>query len=121
MELSFKLTLVAEPEFAGDVVLKLSGDGFDKAQEVKIAKFVKPYTVEAAQNDLIIDYRNTKVPTNVVVKEAEEGLWKKDEMDFNFKVDYMIFEDDATYTVDDKSDLEVKASEGHKDGLQGNR
>lgn len=118
MELSFKLTLVAEPEFAGDVVLKLSGDGFDKAQEVKIAKFVKPYTVEAAQNDLIIDYRNTKVPTNVVVKEAEEGLWKKDEMDFNFKVDYMIFEDDATYTVDDKSDLEVKALKGTKMGFK---
>ena len=118
MELSFKLTLVAEPEFAGDVVLKLSGDGFDKAQEVKIAKFVKPYTVEAAQNDLIIDYRNTKVPTNVVVKEAEEGLWKKDEMDFNFKIDYMIFEDDATYTVDDKSDLEVKALKGTKMGFK---
>ena len=118
MELSFKLTLVAEPDFEGDVVLKLSGDGFDKAQEVKIAKFVKPYTVEAAQNDLIIDYRNTKVPTNVVVKEAEEGLWKKDEMDFNFNVDYMTFEDDATYKVDDKSDLEVKALKGTKMGFK---
>lgn len=118
MELSFKLTLVAEPDFEGDVVLKLSGDGFDKAQEVKIAKFVKPYTVEAAQNDLIIDYRNTKVPTNVVVKEAEEGLWKKDEMDFNFNVDYMTFEDDATYTVDKDSDLEVKALKGTKMGFK---
>ena len=118
MELSFKLTLIAEPDFEGDVVLKLSGDGFDKAQEVTIAKFVKPYTVEAAQNDLIIDYRNTKVPTNVVVKEAEEGLWKKDQMDFNFNVDYMTFEDDATYTVDDKSDLEVKALKGTKMGFK---
>ena len=118
MELSFKLTLIAEPDFEGDVKLKLSGDGFDKAQEVTIAKFVKPYTVEAAQNDLIIDYRNTKVPTNVVVKEAEEGLWKKDQMDFNFNVDYMTFEDDATYTVDDKSDLEVKALKGTKMGFK---
>ena len=118
MELSFKLTLIAEPDFEGDVKLKLSGDGFDKAQEVTIAKFVKPYTVEAAQNDLIIDYRNTKVPTNVVVKEAEEGLWKKDQMDFNFNVDYMTFEDDATYTVDDKSDLEVKALKGTKMGFR---
>lgn len=118
MELSFKLTLVAEPNFEGDVKLKLSGDGFDKAQEVTIAKFVKPYTVEAAQNDLIIDYRNTKVPTNVVVKEAEEGLWKKDEMDFNFNVDYMTFESDATYKVDDKSDLEVKALKGTKMGFK---
>ena len=118
MELSFKLTLIAEPDFEGDVKLKLSGDGFDKAQEVTIAKFVKPYTVEAAQNDLIIDYRNTKVPTNVVVKEAEEGLWKKDQMDFNFNVDYMTFEDNATYTVDDKSDLEVKALKGTKMGFK---
>ncbi|WP_418703323.1 copper amine oxidase N-terminal domain-containing protein [Anaerotignum faecicola] len=118
MELSFKLTLVAEPGFTGDVKLKLSGDGFDKAQEVTIAKFVSPYTVEAAQNDLIIDYRNTKVPTNVVVKEAEEGLWKKDQMDFNFNVDYMTFEDDATYTVDKDSDLEVKALKGTKMGFK---
>lgn len=118
MELSFKLTLVAEPNFTGDVKLKLSGDAFDKAQEVTIAKFVSPYTVEAAQNDLIIDYRNTKVPTNVVVKEAEEGLWKKDQMDFNFNVDYMTFEDDATYTVDKDSDLEVKALKGTKMGFK---
>mgnify|MGYP005975605851 CR=1 FL=1 len=118
MELSFELTLIAEPNFEGDVVLKLSGDGFDKAQEVTIAKFVKPYTVEASQNDLIIDYRNTKVPTNVVVKEAEEGLWKKDEMNFKFGVDYMTFEDDATYTVDDKSGLEVKAEKGTKMGFK---
>lgn len=118
MELSFKLTLVAEPGFTGDVKLKLSGDGFDKAQEVTIAKFVSPYTVEAAQNDLIIDYRNTKVPTNVVVKEAEAGLWKKDQMDFNFNVDYMTFESDATYTVDKDSDLEVKALKGTKMGFK---
>lgn len=118
MELSFKLTLVAEPGFTGDVKLKLSGDAFDKAQEVTIAKFVSPYTVEASQNDLIIDYRNTKVPTNVVVKEAEEGLWKKDQMDFKFNVDYMTFEDDATYTVDKDSDLEVKAMKGTKMGFK---
>ena len=77
MELSFKLELVAEPDFEGDVKLTLEGDAFDKAQDVVIAKFVKPYTVEAAASLLIIDYRNTKVPTNVVVKEAEEGLWKR--------------------------------------------
>ena len=80
----------------------------DKAQEVKIAKFVSPYTVEASQNDLIIDYRNTKVPTNIVVKEAEDGLWKKGS-EFKFSLDRNIdTENDATYTVDDKSDLEVK-------------
>lgn len=109
-ELKFTLTLVAEPGFTGDVTLKVDGAGLDKAQEVKIAKFVAPYTVEASQNNLIIDYRNTKIPTNIVVKEAEEGLWKKNSQ-FVFGVDKFEdddFENDATYTVDDKSDLEVK-------------
>lgn len=110
MELSFKLELVAEPDFTGDVKLTLEGDAFDKKQEVTIAKFVAPYTVEASQNDLIIDYRNTKVPTNIVVKEAEEGLWKKN-LEFTFGIDKFDdddFENDATYTVDNKSDLEIK-------------
>lgn len=106
-ELKFTLKLVAEPGFTGDVTLKVDGAGLDKAQEVKIAKFVSPYTVEASQNDLIIDYRNTKVPTNIVVKEAEEGLWKEDSK-FIFDIEKMEMEDDATYTVDDKSDMEVK-------------
>lgn len=110
-ELSFEMTLIAEPTFEGDVTLTLGGDAFDKEQTVTIAKFVKPYTVEASQNNLIIDYRNTKVPTNVVVKEAEAGLWAKDKMDFIFNIekDKMEFEDDVTFTVDDKSDMEVKA------------
>lgn len=109
-KLEFTLTLVAEPGFTGDVTLKVDGAGLDKAQEVKIAKFVSPYTVEASQNDLIIDYRNTKIPTNIVVKEAEEGLWEK-ESQFIFGVDKFEdkdFEDDATYKEDDKSGLEVK-------------
>lgn len=107
-KLEFTLTLVAEPGFTGDVTLKVDGAGMDKAQEVKIAKFVSPYTVEASQNDLIIDYRNTKVPTNIVVKEAEDGLWKNGS-EFRFSLDRNIdTEDDATYTVDDKSDMEVK-------------
>lgn len=116
MDLEFKLELVAEPDFEGDVTLTLGGDAFDKEQTVKIAKFVKPYTVEASQNDLIIDYRNTKVPTNIVVKEAEAGLWddKKDaELKFTFDIDRFdddAFENDAKYTVDDKSDMEVKAN-----------
>lgn len=109
-KLEFTLTLVAEPGFTGDVTLKVEGAGMDKAQEVKIAKFVSPYTVEASQNDLIIDYRNTKVPTNIVVKEAEEGLWAKNS-EFVFGVEKFEdkdFEDDATYKEDDKSGLEVK-------------
>lgn len=116
LELSFKLELVAEPDFEGDVKLTLGGDAFDKEQTVTIAKFVKPYTVEASQNDLIIDYRNTKVPTNIVVKEAEEGLWKKN-LEFTFGIDKFEdkdFENDATYKVDDKSGLEIKEA---KNGL----
>ena len=116
MDLDFKMTLVAEPGFTGDVTLKLGGDAFDKEQEVVIAKFVSPYTVEASQNDMIIDYRNTKVPTNVVIKEAEAGLWKKDDMTFEFEFDKDIIEleDDATITVDDKSDMEVKNTKDMK-------
>ena len=44
------------------------------------------------------------------MKEAEDGLWKKNSQ-FVFGVDKFEdddFENDATYTVDDKSDLEVK-------------
>ena len=115
-KLEFELTLVAEPDFTGDVTLKVEGAGLEKAEEVKIAKFAAPFTVEAEKNDLIIDYRNTKVPTNVVVKEAEAGLWDED-LEFTFSIDKFdddAFENDATYKVDDKSDMEVKEA---KDGL----
>ena len=109
-KLEFTLQLIAEPGFTGDVTLKVNGGGLDKAKEVVIAKFVAPYTVEAQQNDLIIAYRNTKVPTNIVVKEAEAGLWQKNS-EFVFGIDKFDKEDlenDATYTVDDKSEMEVK-------------
>ena len=116
MELDFKLTLIAEPGFEGDVTLTMGGDAFDKEQKVVIAKFVSPYTVEAQQNDLIIDYRNTKVPTNIVVKEAEAGLWAKDKMtfDFCFDKDVIELEDDATFTVNKESDMELKSTKDLK-------
>ena len=112
MELKFELELIAEPGFEGDVTLTLGGDAFENEAEVVIAKFVSPYTVEAAQNDLIIDYRNTAVPTAVVVKEAEAGLWAKDEMKFDFRFDRpeIQLEDDATFTVDDESGMELKST-----------
>lgn len=112
-----KLTLIAEPGFTGDVTLTLGGDAFDKEQTVKIAKFVISLTQSKhKQNDLIIDYRNTKVPTNVVIKEAEAGLWKKDDMtfDFEFDKDVITLEDDAKITVDDKSGMEVKNTKDMK-------
>lgn len=109
MEFNFTLTLVADPGFVGDVVLTLEGAALD-TQEVTIAKFVAPYTVTAEQNNLIIDYRYTSIPTDIVVTEAEEGLWAKDEATFKFALDkgnYIEFEDDAVFTVNEESEMEI--------------
>ncbi len=116
-ELTFKLVVVADPNFEGDVVLTLTGDAVDE-QEVTVAKFVKPYTVEAQQNDMQIDYRNTEIPTSVVIKEAEAGLWDK-ETTFELTLDKIEFDDEGTIAVDDKSGLEVKDDEikVDKDGV----
>ena len=105
-ELKFTLVLVADPNFEGDVTLTLTGDAM-KEQKVTVAKFVKPFTVVAKQNDMQIDYRNTKVPTDVVIKEAEAGLWDKN-VTFALSLDKINFDDDAKVTVDDKSGLKVK-------------
>lgn len=105
-ELNFTLTLVADPNFEGDVTLKLEGDAVE-TQEVKIAKFVKPYVVKAEQNDLKIDYRQTKIPTNVTITEAEAGLWNKNAT-FEIAMEKISFDDDAKITVDEKSGLSVK-------------
>ena len=109
IEINFTLTLVADPNFEGDVTLKLTGDAVDE-QEVTVAKFVKPYTVEAQQNDMQIDYRNTEIHTSVVVKEAEAGLWEKG-TEFVLSLDKIDFDDEGKITVDDKSGLEVKDDE----------
>ena len=106
---TFKLELVADPTFEGDVKLTLEGALLDK-QDVTIAKFVKPYTVKAEQNDVIIDYRNTKVETPIVVTEAEPGLWKEGS-EFALAVDrgdLIQFEDDATFEVNKESDVDIK-------------
>ena len=115
-ELTFTLTLVADPNFEGDVVLKLTGDAVEE-QEVTIAKFVKPYVVEAQQNDMQIDYRNTEIPTSVVIKEAEAGLWEKGTQ-FVLSLDKIEFDDEGSIAVDDKSGLELKDDEikVNKDG-----
>ena len=105
-EMKFTLVLVADPNFEGDVALTLTGDAL-KEQKVTVAKFVKPFTVEAKQNDMQIDYRNTKVPTDVVIKEAEAGLWDKNTT-FALSLDKIDFDDDAKVTVDSKSGLKVK-------------
>ncbi len=109
IELTFTLVLVADPNFEGDVVLKLTGDAVDE-QEVTIAKFVKPFTVKAEQNDMKIDYRNTEIPTSVVITEAEAGLWDKDTV-FKLALDKIEFDDEGSISVDDKSGLEIKDDE----------
>ena len=113
-EFDVTFELIAVPGFVGDVVLTLDGAAFEEAQEVTIATFVAPYTVEAQANDVIIDYRNTEVPTDIVIKEAEAGLWAKDEMTFNFGLDKDIeFEGDPEVTVnEDDSDMELKNVDG---------
>ena len=105
-ELKFTLVLVADPNFEGDVTVTLTGDAL-KEQKVTVAKFVKPFTVEAKQNDMQIDYRNTEIPTSVVIKEAEAGLWDKNTT-FALSLDKINFDDDAKVTVDSKSGLKVK-------------
>lgn len=109
-KVTFQLELVADPGFVGDVVLKLTGDLVDE-QEATIAKFVAPYTVKAEQNDLIIDYRYTEIPTAVTLTEAEAGLWDKDEAVFWLVMDhasesFLEFED-ALVSVDKDSDMEI--------------
>ena len=105
-EFSFKLYLVADPNFEGDVTLTLEGEAMD-TQTVTIAKFVKPYTVEAQQNDLQIDYRNTEVGSNIVIKEPEAGLWKKDTV-IAVSLENIRFDSGATVTPDEKSGMEVR-------------
>ena len=108
--MTFKLQLVADPGFEGDAIVKLTGDLVDE-QELTVAKFVKPYEVKAEQNDMIIDYRYTEVPTAITITEAEAGLWDADKATFNFRIEkenLMSFEDDPTFEVDSKSDLELK-------------
>ena len=115
-EISFTLKLVADPNFEGDVVLKLTGDAVEE-QEVTVAKFVKPFVVEAQQNDMQIDYRNTEIPTSVVIKEAEAGLWDKGTT-FEMSLDKIEFDDEGKIAVDDKSGLEIKDDEiKEKDGV----
>lgn len=105
---TFELELVAEPDFVGDVTLAFEGPLVD-TQEVTIASFISPYEVTAEQNDVIIDYRFTEIPTDIVITEAEAGLWEEDAA-FGFVVergDIIQFEDDATYTVNEESEMEI--------------
>lgn len=110
-KITFVLELVADPGVEGDVELTLKGDALD-TQKVTIAKFVKPYTVKAEQNDMKIDYRYTAIPTAIEITEAATGLWsKKDGATFVFSLDknMITFDGDATFAVDGESGMEIKS------------
>lgn len=117
-KLTFTLALVADPTFEGEVDLTLTGDDMDE-QTVTIAEFAKPYEVKAEQNDLKIDYRYTKVPTSITVTEAEAGLWEEKEAVFQFnleKGDVLQFEKDATFTVNETSEMKLNDSTTKNNG-----
>ena len=107
-KVTFQLALVADPAFEGDVTLTLEGGLVDE-QEIEIATFVKPYAVVAQQNDVIIDYRYTEVPTAIEITEAADGLWEKDaSFEFSIEKDLLMFEEDPTIEADEKSGMELK-------------
>lgn len=106
---TFKLTLVAEPDFEGDVVFGFAGNLIDE-QEVIIAHFIPPYEATADQNDVIIDYRNTALPTDIVIIEREAGLLAQGSK-ISFSVDrgdMIQFEKNATFGVSIDSDMQIR-------------
>ena len=117
-KLTFTLALVADPDFEGKVDLTMTGDAVEE-QTVTIAEFAKPFIVEAAQNELKIDYRNTKVPTGITVTEAEAGLWAEKEAVFQLgleKGDVMQFEKNASFEVNADSEMKLNTSTDKKKG-----
>jgi len=115
-KITFKLELVADPNFEGDVELTLEGALLD-TQAVTIAQFVKPYEVVAEQNDLVIDYRFTVVPTNIEVKETADGLWAKDaRFDFSIEKALLEFESNPTILADEDSAMELKDTKANTAG-----
>ncbi|MBR5815893.1 MAG: hypothetical protein IKY38_00555, partial [Anaerotignum sp.] len=74
-DIDFTLKLVATPSFVGDVTLTLESTAFD-TQEVVIARFIAPYTVETAETTS--SELNKTVPVaDIVVEEAAPGLWEE--------------------------------------------
>lgn len=118
-KLTFTLALVADPSYEGKVDLTLKGDAVEE-QTVTIAEFVKPYTVKAEQNDLKIDYRNTEIPSDIIVTEAEAGLWAEKEAVFQFVLEKgaeMQLEKGAVFTVNPKSETKLNDYTDRKNGI----
>lgn len=115
IEIEVEFELVADPGFVGDVVVEMLVDG-ESVGEVTVATFKTPMVVEASQNDLKIDYRNTAVGSDIVVKEAEAGLWATG-LVIGFDIDdhgVMAFEDDVEYVVnEEESAMEIDGEDAY--------
>lgn len=117
-KLVFELELVAEPDFVGDVELGFSGSLIED-QSVVIAHFMKPFEVSATQNDVIIDYRYTRIENPISFIEAEAGLLEEG-AEIRFSVDrgdIIQFESNASFTVDSDSEMSVTGSTKNDSGI----
>lgn len=111
-KLSFKLELIAQPGFEGEVVFTTEGIDIGLGDDgVVIAEFISPYTAQAFQNNVIIDYRYTPLDTDITIRETEPGLWDTNTV-FWLSIDRatdIIFEDTAIISVA-SSDMELRSS-----------
>lgn len=90
-EIEMTFDVIAAPDFAGDVELKVSGPGVSNEElKATIATVKAPFTVKAATNEVKIDYRNVTVG-DIVITEPAVGVWEKDQT-ITLKVEEMQFE-----------------------------
>lgn len=113
-KLVVKFDLHVAADFKGDITCKVGGAAIGEETEVKVAKAVAPLTVEADKTSVAIDYRNVNVG-DITVKEAEAGLWEKDQT-ITLSVDNMIFESGIKAEVvegdGEIDDLDIDKKEG---------
>ncbi len=111
-KLSFRLELVAEPDFEGEVVFTTEGIDLNMGDNgVVIAEFISPYTAQAFQNNVIIDYRYTPIDTDITVRETEPGLWATD-TSFYLYIDRatdIVLENGASFNVA-SSDMQLRSA-----------
>jgi len=104
-KMSFKLQLEVAPDFTGDIEAVLTGAALEEEQKVTIATAKAPIVVEAAKNNLEIDYRNTPA-TDIVITEVKEGILAKGKK-VSLKVEDLKFDGKPTVEVV-SGDIKVK-------------
>lgn len=72
VELGLKFSLTIDPEFTGDIVVKLTGSGVEDDMEATIGTVIAPVIVEAETNEVKIDYRNVDI-SDIIIKETAVG------------------------------------------------